>query len=191
MSYHSEAHIIQACQRYELKAQQALYQLYVDRLYYVIHRYIPDRYYTENVLQDVFLKIFKSIQRFDTQKGTFGAWTKTIAIREALNFCKKKAIVFQPLEQIEATQAEDQTLKALAQLQAEDILRVIECIPEKYRIIFNLNEIDGYSHQEIAELLEIGVSTSRSYLTRAKKMIQKQLISIHTFQANTHEKGTK
>lgn len=183
--------IIKACRRNELSAQEELYQFYADRLYYVIFRYVNDKYFIENIMQDVFLKVFINISKYDEKKAALSTWIKRIAIHESINHCKKKSLNYVSIDYInDVSNAKSEAL-ALSNLKAEDIITLITKIPEKYRIIFNLFEIDGYGHREIAELLEIKTSTSRSYLTRAKQMIQEQLKDYYSPEILRYGKGTK
>jgi len=183
--------IIKACQRNELSAQEELYQFYVDRLYFVIYRYVNDKYFIENILQDVFLKVFINISGFDKNKASLTTWIKRIAINESINYCKKRKLEFVPLQEVSLKASGASKELVLSKLQAEDILKLINKIPEKYRLIFNLFELDGYSHKEISIMLEINKSTSRSYLTRAKQMIQKELKDYYSPEIVRHGKGTK
>ncbi len=171
-------HIISACQRREYKAQQTLYNLFVDRLYFTVFRYVNDSFYTQNVLQDVFFKAFKNIDAYDSKKSAFNTWITTIAIRESISHCRKRKIVFSPIEELDLPYTETENI--LSKLEAKDLLNTISEIPDKYRMIFNLYEIDGYSHKEIGEMLRITESTSRSYLTRAKQKIQNKLAKINS-----------
>ena len=178
--------ILKACRRNDRTAQHTLYQIYVDKLYYVVLRYVKNTFDTETILQDVFLKIFKHIASFDSRKASFYTWAKTIAIRESINHCKKKKLEFFPIDELYENKQQASTNLALERLHAEDLLWIISKIPAKYRIIFNLFEIDGLQHQEIADLLEIPIGTSRSYLTRAKKLIQKELNIFYTCEGSDH-----
>jgi len=168
------AHIIKACLRLDPDAQKQLYLLHVDRLYFTISRYVHDKFFVENILQDVFLKIFKQLKTYDAAKGAFTTWSSTIAIRESLNHLRKNRLEFVPLEnnQLDFVGNID---PLLANMEAEELLNIIKRIPTKYQLIFNLYEIDGYAHNEIATLLNITASSSRSYLARAKKMIQQEI----------------
>ena len=174
------SHIIKACQRKEKKAQQSLYNLFVDRLYYVVLRYVNDTFYTQNVLQDVFFKAFKNIDSFDEKIASFNTWITTIAIRESISHCRKKSFDFSPIENMNIPTSDLENI--LSQLQAEELLKVIAKIPDKFRVVFNLYEIDGFKHHEIAEILGISEGTSRSYLTRAKQQLRKKLAPIYSFQ---------
>lgn len=166
-------HIIKACLQKDQRAMRALYDLFVDRLYFVCRRYVRDKYYIENILQDVFLKAFKALDRFDPIKASFNTWITTIAIRESLNHIRKNKIEFSPID--EKLQVSANVDPLLLEMDTEELLAVIDTLQEKYKIIFNLYEVDGYSHSEIAAMLGINISTSRSYLARAKKMIQKEI----------------
>lgn len=153
---------------------RSLYDLYVDRLYFVVRRYIKDEFSRENVLQDVFLKIFNALDKFDSQIASFNTWSTTIAIRESLNALRKKKMDFVPLDYFE-NEIMQSLDPLLAAMETDQILSIIDQIPDKYSVIFNLYEIDGYDHNEISEMLKIPASTSRSYLSRAKKLIQNQM----------------
>lgn len=166
--------LIQACQQRIPAAQKRLYVEHVDRLYYVVYRYTQDKFDVENLLQDIFLKIFNKIDSFDSDKGSFVTWSTTIAIRTAINFCKKSKIDFSLLnEELESGSATSEL--PLSDLDAQDLLDLIGSIEFKYRIVFNLYEIDGYKHDEIAQMLGVNASTSRSSLTRAKKLIREKI----------------
>lgn len=167
-------HIIKACLQLDPAAQKELYLLHVDRLYYTVARYVQNSFFIENILQDIFVKIFKQLKSYDATKGAFTTWSNTIAIRESLNHLRKNQLEFVPLEndQLDFVGNID---PLLANMEAQDLLNLIQRIPTKYQLIFNLYEIDGYNHNEIAAMLKITASTSRSYLTRAKKMIQQEI----------------
>ena len=174
----TEEQVIEACRRGVVSAQRELYDRYVDRLYYVILRYVKDTHYAENVLQDVFLKVFNNIQAYEAHKGAFNTWVSTIAVREAINHFKKRKLDFEPMESAAPSSCSRQA-SILSILEAEEIMFIIGQIPLKYRVIFNLYDIDGYTHREIADLLELSESTSRSYLARAKGMIQQKVLDYY------------
>ena len=167
-------HIIKACQQRDKDAQKALYSLFVDRLYFTVKRYINDTFFIENILQDVFLKVFTKIDSYDETKAGISTWIHTIAIRESLNYLRKKQVVFTELDE-RASGLYAEVDGILLDFEMEDLLELIARIPTKYQVVFNLYEIDGYDHKEIAEMLSMTASTSRSYLTRAKKMIQAEI----------------
>lgn len=165
-------HIISACLRNEASAQKELYHLYVDRLYYTVLRYINDTYVVENVLQDVFIKIFTKLDTYDPTKGAFSTWSTTIAIRESLNHLRKRKLIFEPLDKVQVSSNIDSVISSM---NVDDLLEIIKRLPTKYQVIFNMHVIDGYSHVEIEKMININQNTSRSYLSRAKKMLQKEI----------------
>jgi len=169
------SNIINGCLQKDLKAQKALYNLFVDKLYYTAIRYISDDFFIQNILQDVFLKAFNNINTYDANKGALSTWLNTIAIRECLNHLRKRQLEFVSIEDNSISPV-DKVDTILLEMDAEELLETIRRIPSKYRIVFNLYEIDGYNHNEIANILNVTASTSRSYLTRAKKLIQKEIL---------------
>lgn len=166
--------LIQACQRCEPAAQKLLYEKHVDRLYYTLQRYTNDRFDTENLLQDVFIKIFNKIDTYDPQKGSFKAWSGTIAVHTAINHCRKKRWDYSFVDELQSVENDASDL-SFSHLELQDLLAVIGSIDEKYGVVFNLYVIDGYSHDEIAQMLDIAAATSRSSLTRAKKLLREKI----------------
>lgn len=167
-------HIVQKCQQaYDPKAQRALYDMFVDRLYYVVVRYVNDHQHTQEVLQDAFVKAFKNIKLYDAAKASFYTWIRTIAVRESIDYCRKRRYDFSAID--EAFLVPSNLVNVLANLEAREIVEVIGQLPDKFRVIFNMYEIEGFSHREIGEMLGITESTSRSYLTRSKKLLQKKI----------------
>lgn len=167
-------HIIKACLQFDATAQKKLYDLSVDRLYFTVSRYINDNFFVENVLQDVFIRIFNQLDKYNATKGAFSTWSGTIAIRVSLNFLRKKRLAFVPIEN-DHLDFIGHLDPMLSKMEIDELFQLIRSIPEKYQIIFMLYEVDGYVHKEIAEMLEITEGTSRSYLARAKKLIQEKI----------------
>ena len=165
--------LIKSCQQRDFKAQRALYDLYVDRVYFIVRRYISDKYFATNVVQDVFLKIFIHIEKFDINKGSFSTWLNTIAVRIAISHLRKKNINF--VYDNDMIEIKSNEVDILAKLNTDDILNILASIHKKYRTVFNLFEIDGYNHKEIGVFLGISESSSRAYLSRAKKILQKRM----------------
>ena len=150
--------------------------LFVDRLYFTVVRYISDKQEVENILQETFIKIFAKLDQYDGQKASFNTWANTIAIRESLNHLRKRKLHFAPLD---AVNIADQQDSIIAEIDMEYLLQLIDKLPEKYKIIFNMHEIDGYSHVDIEQMIGINQNTSRSYLSRAKKLLQKEIELLH------------
>ena len=138
----------------------------------VCRRYVPDQPSAKDVLQESFIRIFSNINAYKAT-GSFEAWMRTITIRCALHWLKKRA------SKKETTITEINDTKVIepaiyAQMGEEEIIKLVQDLPEGFRTVFNLNVIEGYSHREVAKLLNITESTSRSQLTRARRMLQKK-----------------
>ena len=134
----------------------------------------------KEALQEGLIRIFKFIQSYDAKKGSFETWMKKIVANEALKLIQKNAkkvtvdIAEYDLVDIQTT--------AIDHLHEETLIRLIQELPLGYREVFNLYVIDGYSHKEIGEILNISDSTSRSQLTRAKKLLQQKISMIENLQ---------
>ncbi len=168
--------IMRGCQKGDPVSQKALVMECSEMLYTVALRYMRDQFKAQDVLQDSFVRVFKSINTFDEKKGDAKAWMRRIVINTALKELGKKRYTeeFDPVHH----DYEGMDPAAVSNLQAEDLLEVVKDLPTMYRKVFNLAVIDGYNHREIAELLGINESTSRSNLTRAKSLLRKNLLKL-------------
>ena len=152
--------------RCDALAQRQLYDLLVLNMYNTVLRIVKNKEDAKDCLQIGFSLLFRKIDQYDPSKGAFSTWSTRIFINESLRILRQKRIHFEALD--DSTYAKANTTSPLEKMQAMDILKLINSLPDQMRIIFCLYEIEGYSHKEIAETLEIAVSSSRTYLTRAK-----------------------
>ena len=125
----------------------------------------------KDVLQNAYLQIFKSIHQFDFDKGTLDNWLGRIVVNEALQIFRKKERAKKLSEESMVNDNPDPP-NVLSKLAYEDLLKIVDMLPEGYKMVFNLHVIEGYSHKEIAIMLDINESTSRSQLSRAKQFLQ-------------------
>ncbi len=161
--------IIEGCKRKERLAQKMLVEKYSKYLFNVCMRYSKDVPFAKDCLQESLIQIFNKIDKYDG-KGAFKSWMSTLTVRKCIGQIRKeKRNVFSELSEGETMQTES---NIGWKLEKEEVLRYMDTIPEKYRIVINMYLVEGFSHQEIAEYLNINNSTSRSLLTRAKKMIK-------------------
>ena len=183
----SEKEIIEGCKRHDAAFFEALYKRYAGRLMAVGLRYVTTTFEAEDILQEAFIKIFRALPTYE-YKGSFEGWLKKIVVHTAINqFHKHKKHGF-PTVPVEAgdhvPEASHETV--IDRMSADELIRVIQSLPEGYRIIFNLYEIEGYSHREIADMLGIQEGTSKSQLAKAKQTLRKLLVTVdHT----AHESG--
>ncbi len=164
--------LIQSCQKQNRKSQKEFYLLFADRLMNVSLRYTNDTPAAKDVLQNAFVKIFKNLHQFDVNRGTIDNWLTRIVINEALQYSRKQKRF--PLKEIdvEASIHQDKMPNVLSMLQAEDLIKIVQSLPDIYRNVFFMYEIEGYKHRDIARQLGITESSSRSQLTRAKVMLR-------------------
>ncbi len=166
----TEADLIAACRRHDRAAQKELYDRYSRAMYTVAYRITSNFETANDVLQEGFLKIF---QKIDTFRGEskIGAWIKTIIVRTALAKIKKRVLT----EELPANYAETAVDWGTHALDIGYLERAIQALPEGYRAVFVLIEIEGYAHKEVGEMLDISVGTSKSQLFYAKKRLREYL----------------
>jgi len=163
--------LINDCKNNNRKAQEQLYRLYSTKLFAVCLKY--SRNYTEaqDNLQDGFLIIFNKIDQFSF-KGSFDGWLKRIMINNVLQQYRNQTFLSLVNEEVEADyeiELDDENISL------EYLLKIIQELPDRYRLVFNLYVLDGFSHQEIAEMLSINIGTSKSNLARAKMILKEKI----------------
>lgn len=169
----NEKDIIQGCLDNNPRFQRLLVTNYSPMLLTVSRRYCPASIGAEDILQDAFIKIFGNMQQFNSEKGSLEGWMRKIVINTALKKMNKRSFTHeQSTDQFEEIQLHPSVYQ---HLEAEAIMALIATLPDGYRQVFNLYSIEGYSHKEIGEMLDIGETTSRSNLSRAKHILRTKL----------------
>lgn len=168
-----EQDLITGCRRREGNAQRKLYDLYSSRMYAVGYRYVKNPMEAEDILITSFTKIFERIDQFKGD-GSFEGWIRRIVVNESLTFLRRNRSMYLETD-IEQADREPDYSQLDNQLEAEDLLKMIQELPPGYRVVFNMYAIDGYSHKEIADHLGISENTSKSQLSRARTYLQKML----------------
>lgn len=164
--------LIKGCVHNDRTAQEALYKLYYADMLRVCNNYLPDKELAKEAFNAGFLKIFQSIQNYDPAVGELGGWMRKIMIFTSIDLCRRE-LKFNPNNAQIAELDEGFALPAvLDKLYFEDILRHIRKLPYTAQTVFNLSVIDGFSHREISEQLNISEGTSRWYLSEAKKQLR-------------------
>lgn len=165
----TEDELIKGCLAGNRRAQQELYERYSRAMYTLAYRITNDFDLANDVLQEAFLKAFRALPNF-RRESTLGAWIKTIVLRTALSKAKRRPH-FEPLEE----QANDEVLDWGHRIDIDYLERAIQELPQGYRMVFVLIEIEGYSHKEVADLMGISVGTSKSQLFYAKKRLRQTI----------------
>lgn len=171
-----EYELIRGCINQEAKCQRLLFDKYAGKMMSVCLRYATDSMEAEDMMQDAFVKVYKYIGQFKFE-GAFEGWIRRIVVNTAIRHLEKKKIRFQEIEEnVADTPKIDASV--YTQLGQADLMRLINQLPDGYRMVFNLHAIEGYSHEEIAEMLHIQAGTSRSQLVKARKMLQQQILNL-------------
>ncbi len=165
--------LITGCEKGDRKSQQGLYIEFADHVMNIAYRYSRDLSEAEDILQNTFIKVFQNIKTYDARKGNFENWISRIAINEALQCLKKNKKYFLVQRNDDGIFDSKVESNVLDQMETKEILAIMDKLPDGYRVVFNLSVVEEYSHKEIAGLLDISESASRSQLTRAKQMMRK------------------
>ncbi len=163
-------HLVEACRRGERKAQYELYRLYAKAMLNVAVRILNHVGEAEDVLQEAFLDAFTKIHEFK-QTSTFGAWLKQIVINRALNQLRQRKAVLLDIEAIEDDFEEETYDEEEIQWEIGRVQQALELLPDGFRTVLSLYLFEGYDHEEIADILGVAESTSRTQYIRAKKRL--------------------
>ncbi|WP_299134431.1 sigma-70 family RNA polymerase sigma factor [uncultured Tenacibaculum sp.] len=166
--------IEKACKQ-DREAQKEIFEEYSPKMLGVCRQYVKDDYHAEEMMLSGFFKVFTNIDKFKFQ-GSFEGWIRKIMVNTCLTYLKKKNI-------LELTDKEyvfdGQSIDSLENTSVEDIQKLIDKLPNGYKVVFNLYAIEGYKHSEIAKKLKISESTSKSQLFKARKWLQANYIKMN------------
>lgn len=138
----------------------------------VCRQYIKDIHFAEDVMVQGFLKMFNKLDTFKFE-GSFEGWLRRIMIRESISYLRKQQFVVYDDEVYEKNQSEE--ISQSTDLDTEHIQQLIDALPQGYKMVFVLYTVEGYKHKEIAEMLSITESTSKTQLLKARRLLQEQL----------------
>lgn len=184
LSKHQTGQLVKGCINNDRTAQEALYKLFYADMLRVCHSYLPDKELAKEAFNSGFLKVFQSLKNFDLEKGELGGWIRKVMIYTAIDLCRKE-LKFATMT-LHDQDDDDFFISptVLEKLYFEDILTKIRALPYATQTVFNLYEMDGFSHKEIAEQLNISEGTSRWHLAEAKKKLRTLLEPLLT---NSHD----
>src|SRR5688572_7209674 len=171
----TEEAILKGCLNNNPAAQRELYNKYSSKMLAVCYRYGHNREDAEDMLQEGFIKVFLQIHTFEN-RGAFEGWIRRIIVHTCINILKKNKKFNESVDIIYATgiQVREESIPAI--IQAKQVVECIRLLPIGYRTVLNLYAVEGYSHREISNMLDIEESTSRSQYTRAKAMLEDILV---------------
>lgn len=165
--------IINKCKSNNAKAQMQLYNLYCKAMFLVAFRYVKDRFVAEDVMQDAFIKAFKNINTYKNEVA-FGAWLKKIVINQSVDHLKKNKLELVAINEAVYKLENEDDWQVENTISVEKIVKAINNLKDKYRLVLNLYLLEGYDHQEISKILCITENTSRTHLLRGKKILKEQ-----------------
>lgn len=174
----TEDELIRGCLKDDASSQKEIFNRFAGRMLGVCNRYARNSADAEDILQDAFIKIFGKIYQFKFE-GSFEGWIRKIVVNTALKKYSlrryEKEVVGYEIKDRDESSMEP---SAYAHLNQKEIMDLINNLPDGYRLIFNLFVIEGYQHDEIAEMLGIQSGTSRSQLVKARNLLQKQILQL-------------
>lgn len=158
------------------EAQQALFERFSPKMLGVCRQYVKDLHHAEDLMLQGFLKVSTNMHQFE-DKGSFEGWIRKIMVNTCITFLRKKNLTeFFEEEYV----FEESTTENLENTSVEDIQKIIDALPDGYKIVFNLYAIEGFKHSEIADQLGITESTSKSQLFKARKLLQENYYIMNT-----------
>lgn len=173
----TEHELIKGCLKQDIKCQRLLFDRFAGKMMTVCLRYANDSMEAEDMMQDAFVRMYAHIHQFKFE-GSFEGWIRRIVVNTCLKYLQKKKINFSEIASDHHSSTPRIEPHTYSHLGEEDLMKLINHLPDGYRIVFNLNVIEGYSHEEIGEMLNIQPSTSRSQLVKARKMLQNQILQL-------------
>ncbi|MFA6923059.1 MAG: sigma-70 family RNA polymerase sigma factor [Bacteroidales bacterium] len=178
MKIRDDTELVEKCLQNVKEAQEILYKRFAPKMLGVCMRYAKDKMEAEDFMQEGFIKVFYNLQNFRNE-GSLEGWIRKTMVHTSINFYKKNLKLLYSHEETNMYENNpDVNPTQISLMSANELMKVIQELPEAYRMVFNLHIIEGYSHGEIGEILEIPENTSKSQLMRARKLLQEKLKSI-------------
>lgn len=184
----TEEALLRDCKKGKPRAQQAFYERFAPKMLGVCIRYIRDREEAEHVMIGGMVKVFEKLNQYSGE-GSLEGWVRRIMVNESLMYIRKHKNMSLEVEVEKADEEPDYQLLE-TQLEAQDLLNLIAELPVGYGTVFNLYAIEGYNHKEIAETLGISENTSKSQLSRARKLLQNKLAQLQENELKDRSNGS-
>ncbi len=176
----SEQQLIDGCIQGDRKMQEEFYKVFASRMFSICLRYAGDYYQAEDMLQEGFIRAYAHLHKFRNE-GSFEGWMKRIFVNTAIEGYRKNQASRNTME-VEDMKNDLVQQDDFHHLSANDLINMVQRLSPGYRTVFNLYAIEGYSHQEIADMLSISVGTSKSQLARARYLLQKMILNSQRIQ---------
>lgn len=171
--------LIDGCLRGNLRAQHKMYEKYAPMMMSVCLRYVKDKETARDLMHDGFIRLFTKLNTY-SGSGAFAGWVRKIFVNTALEYLRRNDALKFSTDIEDAVYLQNADVSVFDQLSANELLECIAELPSGFRTVFNMYAIEGYSHAEIAERLNINEGTSRSQYARARQMLQKKIEIIYS-----------
>jgi len=171
--------VIKFCIDGDRKSQEKLYNHYASRMKGVCMRYAKSKQAAEDIFQDGFVKVFMNLYKYNGQ-GSFDGWVRRIIVNTAIDAYKKNLRLNDTSSYDDLKEQELITIDSFEYLKERELLELLQKLPDVLRLVFNLYAIEGYTHKEIAEMLQITENASKSQLYRSRKLIQQMLFNYNS-----------
>lgn len=169
----NDRELIEGCLSGKAEYERMLYERFSAKMFVLCLRYARNKMEAEDIMQDGFIRVYRKLHTFK-HKGSFEGWIRKIMVHSALKFLKKSSNKNE-FSNLDEVKEEPIKSKAISDINEKELLDLVNQLPHGYKTVFNLYVIEGYKHHEIADMLEIGESTSRSQLLKARKYLQNAL----------------
>jgi RNA polymerase sigma-70 factor (ECF subfamily) len=169
--------LIKGCIKQDRRSQELLYNTFSKKMYQVCLSYTKNRDEAKDVLQDGFIKVFKSINTFKGEVD-LERWIRRIIVNTSIDYYRKSLKELKPIDISEVTNLASE-LNYLETIGANDLLGLVRKLPDGARVIFNLYAVEGYTHKEISEMINISEGTSKSQFSRGKQLLQKMIMDLN------------
>jgi RNA polymerase sigma-70 factor (ECF subfamily) len=165
--------VVRGCQEFDPGAQRELYELFKSKMFGICLRYAGNYHDAEDIMQEGFIKVFEKIGQYSF-KGAFEGWIRRVMVNTAL---EKYRVHYQSvsLNENQAEVEEEHETELAADIEVNELVQIIQELTPRYRVVFNLYALEGYTHKEISEMLKISEGTSKSNLSRARTILQEKV----------------
>ncbi|MEM9545370.1 MAG: sigma-70 family RNA polymerase sigma factor [Bacteroidota bacterium] len=167
--------LITECINGNRSAHRQLYEMYKVKMYTLCLRYMSTRQDAEDMLQEGWTKVFKQLHTFDKSKGSFYGWIRKVFVNTNLEYLRKKRMKFDNLLDDDFNLHTSYESDVFDRMSMQEMVEILQSLPNGYRSVFNLYVIEGYTHKEIGEKLNISPNTSKTQLMKAKKIMQEKV----------------
>lgn len=169
--------IIQECASGNVRAQESLYRMLAPKMFGVCLRYSKDRTEAEDNLQEGFIKVFTYIKNF-RHEGSLEGWVRKIMVNVSLEKFRKQHVMH-PVEDLSVYESNNFTNDIIEKITAAELIELIQELPPRYRMVFNLYVMEGMNHKEISEAMQITEGTSKSNLARAREILKRRVAELY------------